>query len=58
MKRFMKNNESSGVWTLFMDMHSGEGCKLYPYEYIYPVGECYEVPVSCHCNQGSSNRER
>ena len=35
MKRVIKNNESSGVWTHFMDMYSGGDCKLYPYEHIY-----------------------
>lgn len=34
MKRFIKNNESSGVWTHFMDMYSG-GCSKLPYEHIY-----------------------
>lgn len=40
MKRLMKKNESSGVWTHFMDMHSGGDCKLDPYEHIYI--EAYE----------------
>lgn len=26
---------NDGPWTRFMDMHSGGGCKEYPFEYIY-----------------------
>lgn len=35
MKRVIEKDVTCGVWTKFMDMHSGGSCKLDPYEYIY-----------------------